>query len=98
MIDSLFPPIEDTDSESEWNDPTQDDLTITLIKQYTYCPRVVYYETCTPDVRPRTYKMDAGTMAHERERQRAARRTLSAYQVPEGGSISMFESVRKHMV
>lgn len=69
---------------SDWNDPTIDDITITLIKQHTYCPRVVYYETCTPDVRPTTYKMEAGAHAHDRERQRAVRRTLSAYQVPEG--------------
>ena len=70
--------------ESEWNDPTQDDMTITTLKQYTYCPRVVYYESCTPDIRPRTYKMEAGGEAHERERERAARRTLFAYHVPEG--------------
>jgi len=77
----------DSDSsgiESDWSDPTQDDMTVTLIKQHTYCPRVVYFETCIPDVRPRTYKMDAGTEAHERERERASRRTLFAYQVPEG--------------
>lgn len=59
-------------------------VTITLLKQYTYCPRVVYYETCTPGVRPSTYKMQAGKQAHERERERAARRTLTAYQVSEG--------------
>ncbi len=59
-------------------------LTISLLKQYTYCPRIVYYETCTPDLRPRTYKMLAGEAAHQRERERATRRTLSAYQIPEG--------------
>ena len=59
-------------------------VTITLLKQYTYCPRVVYYETCTPGIRPRTYKMQAGEDAHKRERERAARRTLTAYQVPSG--------------
>lgn len=59
-------------------------VTISLLKQYTYCPRIVFYETCMPGVRPRTYKMLAGVDAHERERQRAARRTMSAYQVPEG--------------
>jgi CRISPR-associated exonuclease Cas4 len=78
----MNPPLPPT--ESEWEDPTQDDMTITLIKQYTYCARVAYYETCTPDIRPRTYKMEAGERAHEQERQRAARRTLSAYQVPDG--------------
>lgn len=59
-------------------------VTTSLLKQYAYCPRVVYYESCTPGVRPRTYKMEAGTDAHDRERSRAARRTLTAYQVPEG--------------
>ncbi len=82
MMDSLLPPTENPDSE--WTDPTQDDITVTLIKQYTYCPRVVHFETCTPDIRPRTYKMDTGVQVHEHERQRAARRTLSAYQVPTG--------------
>ncbi|MDL1922748.1 CRISPR-associated protein Cas4 [Chloroflexi bacterium CFX3] len=61
-----------------------DALTITLLKQYTYCPRVVYYETCTPGVRPTTYKMEAGAALHTQEKYRAARRTLAAYQVPEG--------------
>jgi len=76
--------LEYAELESDWNDPTQDDLTITLLKQYTYCPRVAYFETCTPDIRPHTYKMEAGIKAHEYERQRAARRTLSAYQIPDG--------------
>jgi CRISPR-associated exonuclease Cas4 len=59
-------------------------VTITLLKQYTYCPRVVYYETCTPGVRPVTYKMQVGTDAHDYERKRAARRSLAAYQLPGG--------------
>jgi CRISPR-associated exonuclease Cas4 len=59
-------------------------VTITLLKQYTYCPRVVYYETCTPGVRPTTYKMQAGTDAHDYERKRAARRSMAAYQIPAG--------------
>lgn len=77
------------------NPPMSDDLeefaleshglmTITLLKQYTYCPRIAYYLTCTPHVRPRTYKMLVGEAAHEQERKRAARRTLSAYQIEAG--------------
>ncbi|MCC7206792.1 MAG: CRISPR-associated protein Cas4 [Anaerolineae bacterium] len=62
----------------------EEQVTISLLKQHTYCPRVVYFETCTPGIRPRTYKMQAGQDAHERERQRAARRTLTAYQLPAG--------------
>ncbi|MDX2162949.1 MAG: CRISPR-associated protein Cas4 [bacterium] len=59
-------------------------ITITLVKQYIYCPRVVYYETCTPGIRPTTYKMQAGQAAHQQARERAARRKLSAYHLTEG--------------
>jgi len=59
-------------------------IAVTLLKQYAYCPRIVYYETCTPRVRPTSSKMQAGHDAHERERNRAARRTMSAYQIPTG--------------
>ncbi len=82
----MFPNLPTNDDEEEWIEPERGEelVTISLLKQYVYCPRVVYYETCTPGVRPRTYKMQAGNEAHERERERAARRTLIAYQVPEG--------------
>jgi len=59
-------------------------VTISLLKQYIYCPRVTYYETCTPGIRPTTYKMQAGNEAHDRERHRAARRSMFAYQIPTG--------------
>ena len=64
-----------------------DDLplfTVTDLKQFTYCPRVVFYEQCLPRVRPRTYKMDAGRDAHDIEAKRAARRNLSQYGEMEG--------------
>jgi len=57
---------------------------VTDLKQYAYCPRVVFYERCLPHIRPRTYKMDAGQAEHEQERKRAARRTLSKYGLPDG--------------
>lgn len=60
------------------------ELTVTDLKQYAYCPRVFYYHACLPDVRPTTFKMEAGIDAGERERHRAARRTFSAYQVENG--------------
>lgn len=59
-------------------------LIVTDLKQYTYCPRVVYFERCLADVRPTTYKMEAGADEHERERKRAARRSLAAYGVSDG--------------
>ena len=57
---------------------------VTDLKQYCYCPRVLYYHACLPHVRPETYKMQAGVEAGEAEQKRAARRTLSAYSVVEG--------------
>lgn len=62
-------------------------FTVTDLKQFAYCARVVFYERCLPHVRPRTYKMDAGRDAHEAEQQRAARRTLTRYDVSEGKRV-----------
>lgn len=62
-------------------------LTVTDLKQFTYCARVVFYERCLPHVRPRTYKMDAGRDAHESEQRRAARRTLAQYDKIEGNRV-----------
>lgn len=59
-------------------------FTITDLKQYMYCPRVFYYHTCLPDVRPITYKMQAGIEAHETEPKRAARRSLEVVGAPDG--------------
>ncbi len=59
-------------------------FTITDLKQYIYCPRILYYHTCLPDVRPVTYKMEAGIEAHSDERKRAARRSLKMVNATEG--------------
>jgi len=59
-------------------------FTVTDLKQYTYCPRIVYYTYCLPLIRPTTYKMEAGTRAHEKADKRERRRTLSAYDLDEG--------------
>ena len=59
-------------------------FTVTDLKQYTYCPRVVYYTYCLPLLRPTTYKMEAGIAAHERGEKLERRRTLAAYGLEEG--------------
>lgn len=59
-------------------------LTVTDLKQFSYCPRVVFYERCLPHIRPRTVKMDAGLDAHEAEPKRAVRRSLAGYDVLSG--------------
>lgn len=61
---------------------------VTDLKQWVYCPRVLYYYTCLPDVRPITYKMTAGIEAGEREERleirRLARQSLRIYGLESG--------------
>jgi CRISPR-associated exonuclease Cas4 len=59
-------------------------FTVTDLKQYAYCARVVFYTYCLPLLRPTTYKMEAGIVAHEKARERERRRTLSAYGLAAG--------------
>lgn len=54
-------------------------FTVTDLKQFSYCGRVFFYEQCLPHIRPRTHKMDIGHEEHEREQERASRRTLRQY-------------------
>jgi CRISPR-associated exonuclease Cas4 len=59
-------------------------FTVTDLKQYAYCARVVFYTYCLPLLRPVTYKMEAGIAVHEEEEKRERRRTLTAYGLKEG--------------
>jgi len=51
-------------------------FTVTDLKQFIYCPRILYYHACLPDVRPITVKMEMGQRRHEDEPKRALRRTM----------------------
>jgi CRISPR-associated exonuclease Cas4 len=57
---------------------------VTDLKQWVYCPRVLYFHTCLPDVRPVTYKMEAGVEAGQSEEGREARRSLRTYRLAKG--------------
>lgn len=57
---------------------------VTDLKQWVYCPRVLYYHMCLPNVRPVTYKMKAGTEAGLAEEGRESRRSLRSYGLKEG--------------
>jgi len=59
-------------------------FTVTDLKQYTYCPRIVYYHHCLPAVRPVTYKMEAGVEAGTAEEMREVRRSLRPYGLERG--------------
>jgi len=54
------------------------------LKQYVYCPRILYYHTVLPQVRPLTYKMAAGIAAHTETEQREKRRSLRTYGLQQG--------------
>jgi CRISPR-associated exonuclease Cas4 len=57
---------------------------VTDFKQWVYCPRVLYYLYCLPDVRPITFKMQAGTEAGQRVEGQEERRSLRAYGLSAG--------------
>jgi CRISPR-associated exonuclease Cas4 len=57
---------------------------VTDLKQYTYCPRVVFFAYCLPLIRPMTYKMEAGIAAHEKAEEQEQRRSLRRYGLTEG--------------
>jgi CRISPR-associated exonuclease Cas4 len=59
-------------------------LTVSDIKQYTYCPRIVYFTYCLPLKRPLTYKMEEGDLQHERVAELEQRRSLRAYGLNQG--------------
>ena len=59
-------------------------FTVTDLKQYGYCPRIVAYTYCLPLRRPTTYKMEAGIEAHRHAETRERRRTLAAYGLDRG--------------
>lgn len=58
-------------------------FTVTDLKQYAYCPRIVFYTYCLPLIRPTTGKMEEGRLAHEEAREREQRRTLRIYGLEE---------------
>lgn len=51
-------------------------FTVTDLKQFDYCPRILYYHRCLPDIRPITTKMEIAIRRHEDEPKRALRRTM----------------------
>ncbi len=64
--------------------PERTMLTVTDLKQYAYCPRVVYYTYCLPLVCPQTAKMRESRIVHDEESHREVRRGLRAYGLEEG--------------
>ncbi|MEJ5308648.1 MAG: CRISPR-associated protein Cas4 [Anaerolineae bacterium] len=59
-------------------------LIVSDLKQYAYCPRIVYYRYCLPAIRPITYKMEQGRESQGDEEDRERRRSLRTYGLTEG--------------
>ncbi len=63
------------------------DLTVTDIKQYVYCPRIIYYTYVMPVEKKTSYKMDYGKKQHIEIDRLEKRRKLVAYGFQEGERI-----------
>lgn len=57
---------------------------VTDLKQYAYCPRILYYHMVLPAVRPVTFKLEAGIDAHTGAQRRERRRSLRTYGLQRG--------------
>ncbi len=62
-------------------------LEVTDLKQYTCCPRIVFYRHCLPKIRPITYLMEEGIRSHEEEENREERRSLRHYGISSGDRV-----------
>ncbi|MBW7883421.1 MAG: CRISPR-associated protein Cas4 [Caldilineaceae bacterium] len=54
------------------------------LKQYEYCPRIVYFSYCLPGIRPQTYKMKAGIEYQDKTEELEKRRSLREYGLNDG--------------
>jgi len=66
---------------------TEHTFEVTDLRQWMYCPRVVYYHYCLPDVRPMTRLMLAGMAEHHNESGREERRSLRSYGLKAGERV-----------
>ncbi|RME05478.1 MAG: CRISPR-associated protein Cas4 [Anaerolineae bacterium] len=74
-MEEIFPFIPVPEALDEEEPP----FTVSDLKQWMYCPRLVYYAYCLPDVRPVTFAMQAGSEAGRAEVRREMRRSLRVY-------------------
>jgi len=54
------------------------------IKQYAYCPRVVFYQYCMPVEKKATWKMEQGKVAEAEIDKLEKRRKLREYRLADG--------------
>jgi CRISPR-associated exonuclease Cas4 len=71
-------------SPGDGHAPAQRELTVTDVRQWLYCRRVVYFHAALGYRRPLTFKMQEGHRQHERTEALEARHTLQAYGLTHG--------------
>jgi len=59
-------------------------LTVTDVKQWLYCPRLLYYTYCLPVPKRPTFKMQEGKLEHDHTSDLEERRSLRAYGLLQG--------------
>lgn len=59
-------------------------IRVSDLKQYLYCPRVVFYTYCMPLEKTTTFKMDLGTEVHSIVEELERRRKLRKYNLTTG--------------
>ncbi|MDA8186717.1 MAG: CRISPR-associated protein Cas4 [Dehalococcoidales bacterium] len=64
--------------------PIPCNLSVSDVKQFAYCPRIIHFTRTLSLKRPTTYKMDEGKIEHETTEEKEARRSLRAYGLKEG--------------
>lgn len=65
-------------------------ITVSDIKQYTYCPRVVFFTYLQPVDKKTTYKMEVGQSSQEIWEKLESRRKLKKYHLEEGERVFNF--------
>jgi len=59
-------------------------IQVTDLKQYVFCPRVIYYTYVMPVHKKTTFKMEYGREKHKNERDKEERRGFKSYGLIEG--------------
>lgn len=67
--------------------PARVQFRVSDIRQYIYCPRVIYFNYVLPVPRRRTVKMEVGREAHLDFAELEKRRTLAKYRLAEGERV-----------
>ncbi len=62
----------------------QASLKVTDLKQYSYCPRIIYFTYCQPVRKISTFKMKFGKEEHDMLEMLETRRTLKRYGLQDG--------------